>query len=89
MHRFDLDNVAVYPRYARARAVRLDLAGGESAGLRHGGSVCGRGAVPEYITIDIAHGHAESVQKMIAYLKAKTAAVLRHRRQRGHARGGD
>jgi GMP reductase len=27
--------------------------------------------VPEYITIDIAHGHADSVRDMIAYLKAK------------------
>ncbi len=50
--------------------------------------LCRRGR-PEYITIDIAHGHAESVQKMIAYLKAKIPRRLRHRRQRGHARGGD
>ena len=29
------------------------------------------GMVPEYVTIDIAHGHADSVQKMIAHLKKK------------------
>ena len=30
-----------------------------------------QGLVPEYITIDIAHGHADSVKNMIGYLKAK------------------
>jgi GMP reductase len=30
--------------------------------------------VPEYITIDIAHGHADSVKNMIAYLKEKLPA---------------
>jgi GMP reductase len=29
------------------------------------------GLTPEYITIDIAHGHADSVQKMIHTLKEK------------------
>lgn len=29
------------------------------------------GLVPEYITIDIAHGHAESVIKMIRYIKSR------------------
>jgi GMP reductase len=29
------------------------------------------GLVPEFVTIDIAHGHAESVRKMIGHLKEK------------------
>jgi GMP reductase len=29
------------------------------------------GLVPEYVTIDIAHGHADTVKNMIAYLKDK------------------
>ena len=29
------------------------------------------GLVPEYITIDIAHGHADSVKNMIGYIKSK------------------
>jgi GMP reductase len=32
------------------------------------------GLAPEYITIDIAHGHADTVQRMIAHLKAKLPA---------------
>jgi GMP reductase len=32
------------------------------------------GLCPEYITIDIAHGHADSVKHMIAYLKTKLPA---------------
>ena len=43
-----------------------------------------QGLTPEYITIDIAHGHADSVKNMIGYLK-KAAAILRDCRQRGHA----
>jgi hypothetical protein len=39
--------------------------------------------VPEYITIDIAHGHADSVQNMIGYLKQNLPRLLRDRRQRG------
>ena len=31
----------------------------------------GPGITPEYITIDIAHGHADSVKNMIGYLKEK------------------
>ena len=30
--------------------------------------------IPEYITIDIAHGHADSVKNMIGYLKEKLPA---------------
>jgi GMP reductase len=34
------------------------------------------GLVPDYITIDIAHGHADSVKNMIGYLKEKMPAVF-------------
>ena len=48
------------------------------------------GVGADYLTIDIAHGHADSVQRMIAHIKDKTPAQhFRHRRQRGHARGRD
>ncbi|MCU0926317.1 MAG: GMP reductase, partial [Hydrogenophaga sp.] len=34
-------------------------------------TLAAEGLVPEYITIDIAHGHADSVRDMIGYIKAK------------------
>jgi GMP reductase len=34
------------------------------------------GLVPAYITIDIAHGHADSVKAMIEYLKSKMPAAF-------------
>jgi GMP reductase len=76
MHRFDLDNVAVRARHAAQGRVRLHLAGREGARPRHGGPLAAEGLVPEYITIDIAHGHADSVRDMIGYIKAKLPAAL-------------
>ncbi|MBU2409913.1 MAG: GMP reductase [Gammaproteobacteria bacterium] len=71
MHRFDLDNV---------RFVRTMHAEGAYASISLGvkqpdydtvDRLVAEGLVPEYITIDIAHGHADSVRLMIEYLKAK------------------
>jgi GMP reductase len=47
------------------------------------------GVGADYITIDIAHGHADSVRAMIEHIKQRSCRGLRDRRQRGHARGGD
>jgi GMP reductase len=75
MHRFDLDNVAVRARHARPGLLRVDLAGREGPRLRHRGPPGkAEGLVPEYITIDIAHGHADSVKAMIGYLKQQLPA---------------
>jgi hypothetical protein len=52
----------------RARAV-ADLAGREAGRLRWS-TASGRRPGAEYITIDIAHGHADSVKNMIGYIKA-------------------
>ena len=47
------------------------------------------GVGADYITIDIAHGHADSVRQHDRAHQAEAAAGLRDRRQRRHARGGD
>ena len=71
MHRFDLDSVAFAQRMRKA-----GLFVSISAGVRDSDrevidrlAVDGVGA--DYITIDIAHGHAESVRAMIEHIKAK------------------
>jgi GMP reductase len=54
-------------RHEGARAVRLDLGGRQAGRLRRRWTAWRpRGWCPEYITIDIAHGHADSVREMIA-----------------------
>jgi GMP reductase len=76
MHRFDLDNVvreATCMRQGRAYA-SISL-GVKPADYRATvDQLAAEAWVPEYITIDIAHGHAESVRDMIGYIKPKLPA---------------
>jgi GMP reductase len=55
---------------ARQGPVRVDQLGRE-AGRLPGDRPPRAEGVGAYITIDIAHGHAESVRRMIAYIKEK------------------
>ncbi|MCX7273368.1 MAG: GMP reductase [Burkholderiales bacterium] len=71
MHRFDIDNVA-FVQHMRARGSYASISlGVKQADYEVVDALVSLGLVPEYITIDIAHGHADSVRKMIACLKAK------------------
>jgi GMP reductase len=69
MHRFDLDSVA----FVKAMKSK-DLYASISLGVKKPDydtvdELVALGLAPEYITIDVAHGHADTVQKMIGYLK--------------------
>ena len=76
MHRFDVDNVA-FTRDMQQRGLFASISLGVKApDYATVDRFVAEGLCPEYITIDIAHGHAESVQKMIAYLKAKIPAAF-------------
>jgi GMP reductase len=71
MHRFDLDVVA-FVRAMRQKNLYVSISlGVKDADLRIADQLAAEGLGADYITIDIAHGHAESVRKMIAYLKTK------------------
>jgi GMP reductase len=71
MHRFDLDNVAF--------AVRMRKAGlfvSISSGVKPGDyavidRLAADGVGADYITIDIAHGHADSVRRTIEHIKKR------------------
>jgi GMP reductase len=71
MHRFDIDNVA-FVKSMQAQGVYSSISLGvkkpdyETVDAFVAQSLC-----PDYITIDIAHGHADSVKNMIGYLKEK------------------
>jgi GMP reductase len=78
MHRFDLDNVAFVQRMkARGSYASISL-GVKPPDYATVDKLVALSLVPEYITIDIAHGHADSVKNMIGYLKEKmpTAFVI-------------
>jgi GMP reductase len=71
MHRFDLDNVQ-FVKDMRATGVFSSI----SLGVKQADYVTvdqlkAQNLAPDYITIDIAHGHADSVKNMIGYLKEK------------------
>jgi GMP reductase len=69
MHRFDLDNVA-FVREMHSKGVFASISLGVKApDYTTVDQLKSAGLTPEYITIDIAHGHADSVKKMIGYLK--------------------
>jgi len=69
MHRFDLDNVQfVKDMHAKGCFASISL---KQPDYETVDRFVAEGLVPEYITIDIAHGHADSVKNMIGYLKQK------------------
>jgi len=71
MHRFDIDNVA-YARTMREKKLFVSISSGVKQADRDViDRLASEGIGADYITIDIAHGHADSVHKMIDHIKAK------------------
>jgi len=76
MHRFDLDNVAfVTDMKARGLYASISL-GVKKPDYDTVDQLVALGLAPEYITIDIAHGHADSVKNMIGYLREKIPSTF-------------
>ena len=76
MHRFDLDNVKfVQDMKARGMFASISL-GVKKPDYETVAKLLTLGLVPEYITIDIAHGHSDSVRDMIVHLKEKMPAAF-------------
>ena len=71
MHRFDLDNVK-FTKDMQAQGLFASISlGVKKPDYDTVDQMVTQGICPEYITIDIAHGHADSVKNMIGYLKEK------------------
>ncbi len=69
MHRFDLDNVA-FVKAMKEKGLYASISlGVKKPDYDTVDQLVALGLVPEYITIDIAHGHADSVRNMIGYLR--------------------
>lgn len=76
MHRFDLDNVKFVRRMKEAGAFASISVGVKPADYETVDKLAAEGLVPEYVTIDIAHGHADTVKNMIVHLKKKLPATF-------------
>ena len=71
MHRFDVDNVA-YARKMREKGLYVSISSGvKAADSQRHRPARREGIGADYVTIDIAHGHADSVHNMIEHIKAK------------------
>jgi len=71
MHRFDLDNVA-YATRMREKGLFVSISSGvKPADHAVIDRLAESGVGADYITIDIAHGHADSVHRTIEHIKAK------------------
>ena len=69
MHRFDLDNVK-FVRDCKTKGMYASVSlGVKQADYDTVSAWRAEGLSPDYITIDIAHGHSDNVQRMIAHLK--------------------
>ena len=78
MHRFDLDNVQ-FVKDMKAKGLFASISlGVKPADYATVDTLLSLQLAPEFITIDIAHGHADSVKNMIGYIKQKlpTAFVI-------------
>ncbi|MGP1628997.1 MAG: GMP reductase [Giesbergeria sp.] len=71
MHRFDFDNLQ-FVRGMTERGVYASISlGVKEPDYNTVARLVAEGLSPEYITIDIAHGHADTVHAMITHLKEK------------------
>lgn len=76
MHRFDLDNVK-FVQHMQSQGLFASISlGVKQADYDTVDKLLAMGLTPEYVTIDIAHGHSDSVKDMIGYLKAKIPATF-------------
>jgi GMP reductase len=76
MHRFDIDNVE-FTKSMQSQGLFASISlGVKQPDYDTVDRFVAEGICPEYITIDIAHGHADSVRDMIQYLKAKIPAAF-------------
>lgn len=71
MHRFDLDAVA-FARRMRSLGLLVSISSGvKPADAAVIDRLAAEGIGADYITIDIAHGHADSVKRTIEYIKTR------------------
>ncbi len=71
MHRFDLDTFAFAQRMRASNLLVSISVGVKPDDHALVDRLAAEGVGADYVTIDIAHGHADSVQRMIAHLKQR------------------
>jgi len=76
MHRFNFDNVQ-FVKDCKVKKIFASISlGVKQADYDTVAQLLSLSLVPDYITIDIAHGHSDNVQRMIAHLKEKMPSAF-------------
>jgi GMP reductase len=76
MHRFDLDNVA-FAKHMRQQNLFVSLSSGvKPSDHAVVDRLASEGVGADYITIDIAHGHADSVRRTIEHIKKRLPSAF-------------
>ena len=76
MHRFDLDNVQ-FVKDCKAKNMFASISlGVKQSDYDTVAQLLALGLVPDFITIDIAHGHSDNVHRMIENLKEKMPSAF-------------
>ena len=76
MHRFDLDSVKFVGSMKSLGLFASISLGVKKHDYETVDKLLALGLLPEYITIDIAHGHSDNVKNMIGYLKEKMPSAF-------------
>ncbi len=76
MHRFDFNNVQFVKNMAVHGLYASISLGVKKPDYDTVDQLVALGLTPDYITIDIAHGHADTVKNMIVYLKEKMPSAF-------------
>jgi len=71
MHRFNVDNVKFVKEMKTQNLIASISVGVKASDYQTIEQLAEQNLIPDYITIDIAHGHALSVKKMIEHIRAK------------------
>ncbi len=76
MHRFDLDNVA-FATAMREKKLLVSISSGvKPADHEVIDRLAASGVGADYVTIDVAHGHADGVRRTIEHIKAKLPSAF-------------
>ncbi|NQZ28782.1 MAG: GMP reductase [Mycoplasmatales bacterium] len=69
MHRFNFNNVEFVKKMKEMKLISSISVGVQKAHFEEISTLAANGTIPEYITIDIAHGHSHSVKEMIKHIR--------------------
>lgn len=70
LHRFDIDPVAFVKDFNDKGLFTSISLGIKEADYKHVDNLAAEGLSPDYITVDVAHGHSETVIDVVKYIKA-------------------